>query len=394
MSRLEAVLLAALALATGCAPVALVDEEALAQASPKTIAVLPFSLADDDERGERARLQTEALGDAVARRVSTREWLVLDPAEVTRRLARAGLAGPRAGTASFQLLARALDVDALLRGRITELSNVEGAILYTQSIRGEVRLVDARTGDVLAAVEHEERSLGGLLPESTQSVRAIQDTLDNSSDVGFVRLAERFAERVVRALPSPPSPSRVVQPCIDSLEVIAPAGVLRQDDRIEVIVRADAGLRATVDLGSAVRGVPLVEEAWGVYRGVWLVRRGEVSSDPPVARVSDAFGQGAVFVAREATLRIDASGPRGPERVEAAEREGAIALRWRAPAHDARWRVYALGPRGVPTLVAETAATELVLAGSPRRLGVSEVDPSGRPGPIVWAEQAVAERGP
>lgn len=385
MRRATAAGLAALLLA-GCSSGARIDAEAMAREKPSTLAVVPFGLEDDDELASaRALAQVAAIEAAVAEQMAARTWFVLSPAEVQRRLRQAGLDRGEASRASFQLLARTLGVDALVRGRIIELSNFVGGLLYSQAIDGDVRLVDGTSGEVLAAVRYEERSVGGVLTQSTVNLRSIRDTLDNSSDIGFMRLATRFAEHVARELPVPTGSPTLAQPGIESVQVDAPDRPLVEGDQVEVVVRASPGLTVTASAGHS--RVPLLEEAPGTYRGRFGISRGIHVSGPVTAHAHDPFGLGALLVDRTRTLEIDTRPAPPPETVTL---EG-LRVRWTGSG-GVGWRVFGAGARGVPTLLAEApaAATSVdVVAPAGTRVGVGAVDGAGRLSTVVWAEDPV-----
>lgn len=386
MSGARLWLLALLPALAGCGAAVRIDAEALARERPATLAVVPFALEDDDELSSRRALaQVAAIEAALAGEVAGRSWLVLDPAEVERRLRRAGLDRRQASRASYQLLARALGVDALLRGRILELSNFVGGVVYSQAIDGDVRLVDGTSGEVLAAVRHEERSIGGVLTQSTVNLRSIRDTLENSSDVGFVRLAASFAGEVARALPEPPGSPSMAQPTIESIQVDAPARSLVEGDRVEIAVRASPGLTVTASAGEG--RVPLLEEAPGTYRGRFGIGRGVQVSGPISAQASDAFGLGALLVDRSRTLEIDTRPPAPPAGVTIEDTREGSRVTWSAPeGRRAGWRVFGVVARGVPDLLAD-APGEAREALVPRRAlaGVAAVDDQGRLSSVVWA---------
>jgi len=395
-------LLVALALLAGCAPEVRVDEAALRAARPTSLAVLPFELAVAAP-SRRAAAQVEAVRVAVHARLAGKAWLHLELDEVDRRLTRAGLDRGRAATASTQLLARVLDVDAVVRGRITGLAHLQGGVVFRQAIEGELRLVDARAGVELARVEHTESRAGGLLVDYEQSLEAVQETIDDSSDLGFVRLAERFAEEVTDALPPPPEPARVVPPTVDEVQVErvrrdggpVPAGEpLRSGDAVVVTARATPGLEAALDLAPGLAELPLVEEAPGRYRGAHDVVPGDVADGPPRVHVTDRFGVGAERALRDAPLRIDARSPAAPVGLAAsAAGPGRVRLVFgdcpatAAPA--VAFELLALDARGVPGRlgrVERAGAHEVVPPAGARRFAVAAVDARGVPGPLALVD--------
>ncbi len=383
--------------AAGCGPEVVVREAAFKKAAPASVAILPFQLVDDDA-GPRADLKAAALREAFHRRFSSLAYLHLESEETDKRLRRAGLLDPKklAGATPAELGKR-LEVDAILRGEVLSLANLSGGVVYRQSISARLTLADARTGETLVAIEHTEADTGGVLVGSGQLVDAIRDTVDNSSDVGFVRLAERFAESAVRAFPPPPAPARVVPPRIDSVEVRAPAGrTLRAGDEIEVRVRATPGGAAFFDVGRDLAEVPLFEEAPGSYRGAYRVAHGDRAAGPVSVHVSDRFGATARSVPPGGELTIDARPPGAPQHLAAtaaAAGEGGVRLEWAAGAGTkaAGWRIYTIDGHGAPALVAEvkggeTRARVPPAAAGARLLAVAGVDERGAVGPLSFVE--------
>lgn len=366
-------------LVSGCAPFARVDEEALRQANPRTLAVLPFEL-DSQDAGPRGALQAAALRAAVQHRIAALPWLHLELEEVDRLLARAGLSPERAAAASYQTLARVLGVDALLRGRVTKLSNLQGGVVFRQAIGAELRLVDARTGVELAQVRHTEAKTGGLLLDRGQSVEAVQQTLDNTSDIGFVRLAERFAEEVVAVLPPPPSPARVEPPALERVEARA-TGATPLGVAAEVEVQADGppGLTGAFDLGHGIAEVPLVEEAPGRYRGWYRVATGDRADEPPSVHLGDRWGVGVQRVLRDTPVPIEARPPRAPQGLALAPApDGGARLTWSGCPEAVCYRVFALDARGIPRLLGVVEAPGLdVPPGAGPRLAVAALDAQG-----------------
>lgn len=400
--RRPALLLALLVLAdlAGCAPEVRVDDAALRAARPRSLAVLPFEVAVASP-SRRAAAQVEAVRVAVHGRLAGKAWLHLELDEVDRRLARGGLDPARAATASPQVLARLLDVDAVVRGRITGLAHLQGGVVFRQAIEGELRLVDARAGVELARVEHTESHAGGLLLDYEQSVEAVQETIDDSSDLGFVRLAERFAEEVTDALPPPPEPARVVPPALDEVQVEVvrargdPGAPLVAGDLVVATVRADPGLEAALDLGPGLAEVPLLEEAPGRYRGSHEVAPGDVADGPPRVHVSDRWGVGAQRVLRDAPLSIAAAPQSAPaELAAAAAGPGRVRLTFRgcpgpAGGPAAGFELLALDPRGVPARlgrVERAGAHEVPAPAGARRYAVAAVDARGRLGPLALVD--------
>jgi len=396
--RLRAGLAGLLLALAGCSPDVRVEEELLARTAPTTIAVLPFELVlapgERDEEGALAG-RVEALRRAVARQVALR-YRALAPDDVDDALARAGLTLAGAPRLAAPRLADALGVDAVVRGRVTTLDNVEGGVLFVHTITADLRLVSAR-GDLLVEVSHTERSVGGLLPESQQAIRAVLMTIENSTEAGYLRLAERFAEAVVRSIPdAPPPATRQVPPSIGAARLLAPERTLVPGDVVAVELRGTPGLRAVADLGPTLRGVPLEEVEPGLYRGSHLVGLGEEGGTVPAVRLRDAFGHGAWRALRAAPLVLAArplSPPRDARRV-VDPTTGAVRVTWRAVPGAATYRVYSLEVDGRASTAAETTLTFAEVQAA-ARLAVAGVDGRGVVGRLaVAAAPATAAADP
>lgn len=394
-----AVLAGLLIVVGGCAPVVRIDDALLARTAPLTIAVLPFELVlapgERDEGGALAR-RVDALRRAVARQVALR-YRTLAPDDVDAALVRAALPLARSPRLAAPRLTQALGVDAVVRGRVTTLDNLEGGVLFVHTITADLRLVSAR-GDLLVEVAHTERAIGGLLPESQQAIRAILTTIENSTEAGYLRLAERFAEAVVRSIPDAPAPAgREATPAIGVARLLAPERTLVPGDVVAVELRGTPGLTAVADLGPTLRGVPLEEVEPGLYRGSHEVGLGEVGGAVPAVRLRDAFGHGAWRALQTAPLVLAArplSPPRDARRV-VDPTTGAVRVTWRAVPGAATYRVYALEVDGRASSVADTtftfadvpAATRLAVAGVDGRGVVGRLAVAGAPASLVAADE-------
>jgi hypothetical protein len=376
-----------------CSPTVRVEDELLARVAPTSVAVLPFELVlapgERDEDGAGAR-RVELLRHAVARRIALR-YRTLPPGDVDATLVRAGLPPGRAPRVAAPRLAQELGVDAVVRGRVTTIDNIEGGVLFVHTITADLRLVSAR-GDLLAEVAHAERAIGGLLPESQQAVRAVLTTIENSTEAGYLRLAERFAEVAVRALPDPlPEAQPPPVPSIDDARLDAPDRPLVPGDLVGVVIRGTPGREAVLDLGPGLRGVPLVEVEPGLYRGTHRVGLGEAGAAIPAVRLRDAFGHGAWRPLRAEPVVL-AARPLEPPR--AARRivdptTGAARVAWRAVPDAVGYHVYALADDGRASLVATTERTFADVApdAAARRLGVAALDGRGAVGGLAVAAE-------
>jgi hypothetical protein len=357
-----AVLALAAALLAGCGPSVVVREEAFRRAAPATVAVLPFVAEDEDVSDARAALEVEVLREVVGRRFGTLAYLHLEEDAIDALLARAGLADARAVAETPAVrLGEILGVDAVLRGVVTDLADIQAGILARRVIGAELRLVDARSGEELVTLRHEQSRTVGVLTGNSSFVDAIQEPLETGSDLGFLRLAEKFAEQACAAFPPPPRKVVLAPPEIRSATVTAGLGrTLRAGDRIAVLVRGAPGLAGSFDAGPAAREVPLHEEAPGLYRGAYRVAIGDAGEGAVEVHLEDRFGAPATRILRDARVAIDARpAPVGALALERAEGGG-----WRLASTPA---AATARPSAPPALVTGAEVPSATAATTPRR---------------------------
>lgn len=377
----------------GCGPSVIVNRRALEDASPQSVALLPLTLSDEAQ-GERAHAKVAAVRGTLERRFQSVPYLHLDPDEVDRRLHRAGLSGTEAMARALEgRLHDVLDVDAYLVGELDSLSNVEGVLLYRQAIGGRLLLLDARTGAEFARIEHTESDIGGFLVAFSQSLEAVQNTLDNSSDLGFVRLAERFAESVVRSIPPPPTAVTPIQHSAPTVTLeVSEKGALGVGSTLSVEATAAPGLKAELALGSS-KILPLTEEEPGRYRGFYRVLLGDALDEPLVVHVEDAYGVGASKVLRDRPVRIAARPPPAPKELKAKLKGERVVLTWRASERAVAYRVFEIGAQGVPRLLNEGEALVARVASGPPRYAVAGLDAKGNLGPLSIVSAPKPKKG-
>jgi hypothetical protein len=377
---------AVLVSASACAPEVRLDEGAFRRASPRTVAVLPFTF-QGGEPAERTALKVAALRHAFQRRFASTGYLHLETDVVDRLLRRAGLDDPvKVAHATAEQLGAILDVDAVVRGDIDSIFNVQGGVAFHQAIEGEVRLVDARHGFQLVRLSHRETDTGGLLLGSGQSIEALEKTIENSSDLGFLRLADKWCESVVRALPPPPTAPPVVQPVIDRVELVSLGAVA--GDLVEVALTAGPGLEASMDLGREQAEVPLFEETPGHYRGFYRVASGDKTSGPISVHVSDRFGVSASRILRETPFMLDARAPAAPREVRRAATPAGLHVTWRpSESGAAKYRVFGVGADLSPVVLAEVDGLEATVQPPGAAVFVAAADARGRLSSLALAEE-------
>ncbi|HBP17494.1 MAG TPA: hypothetical protein DEA08_06845, partial [Planctomycetes bacterium] len=340
----------ALSLATlaGCSSVE-VDEAAFEHQPPQRIAVLPLEVsselaAEDPGAAHEATIVTEQL------RASLEEstYLQLSTAALRRVLRARGWDDPAAlRAATSRRVSDALGVDAVLRGRLEAVDNLQGGVIYRRTIQARLRLV-RRDGRVLATLVARESDTGGLLLLGhSQLLETIDKTLINNSEHGFHHLSARFSEEIVSKLPQPPELVRPAEPALSDFQVEASrAGErLRPGDRLVLLAKGDPGLFVRVRFGQSYGFLTLEESSPGVYRGEHVITLGEAWEGGVRALASDPWGQGAECLAA-ARYRVSARALPAPTQLSWVRRGEGSELRWEPVPGASAYAVQSLAPGG------------------------------------------------
>ena len=282
-----------------------------------------------------------------------------------------------------------LEVDALLRGDLLELSNLQGAVVYRRVVEGRFRLI-RRDGRVLARAEVKESDTGGLLLLGhSQLLETIQKTLINSSDHAFFHLAARFSEAVAAELPQPDEVAQLESPQLTRFRVQASrsGSALRPGDRLTLRAEGDPKLIVRVRLGKGEGFVPLSEAQPGVYVGEHVITPGEAWEGQLRATGSDCWG-GGVELLTKGSWSVAARSLPAPSGL-VAEREGErLVLRWEPVPGASAYAVHGLSGSAKPLARVEEAQAVLTLAQGPRALAVLPLDAEGRPGTPALVKEA------
>ncbi len=414
--NVAAALLAVAALA-GCGPDVVMDEEVFKKANAHTVAILPFVLGKVGEPSELAQIEKPEERKEVLDRLETIRRIfygnfrtgpyLCQRLEDTRRsLRRLGIQSGEDLKTGFgpdlaKKLCAGLAVDACILVEIVDLYNFKAGLIFRQEIEGRNHL-HSKEGVELLSLEHTQSKTGGLLIQSDATIDAIQDSLENRTDLGFVRLAEEFALAVFYAFPPPPGPSPR-ESLLAAMEIkdvrLKPsrAGTLTVRDRLDIEVDATPGLMGIATVGPIV---PLVEDPGkpGLYRGSHFVLPGEWRAGPVRVDLWSEHGLAKTRQFEDKLVEIDGRLPGPPQDLAIVVAAGGGAgrrLRWyTSPDLVARgYRVYRLGKDGTPTLLAEVAGTEhAVPAGAEKETyAVAGVNAFGHVGRLAVLKPPVGE---
>lgn len=241
-----------LAVLCACAPKVKLAP-AVGSSVPRAVALLPGTFPDWLRAERREVIELEFL-----RALQESGYIVADPQLVS------GICGAEGDClAGRDQLRDHLQVKGFLQLKIASSAKRNFLAGYVDDLRGTAVLQDAAGGE-LAVIDHTEIEQGGLLFNSGQVLTGVESSLENYGDPGFRKLARRFAEAVVKALPTPQhSESGISAPQITKVEAarIGP-------ERLSVCVAGENGVSASLRIGG--ESFPLSMPAPGMFCGyVW-----------------------------------------------------------------------------------------------------------------------------
>ncbi len=243
-------------------------------ASPKSVAILPFTLEEN--------IQEKELPHIIFREVFYNNFsylgyndMALD--EVDQKLHHAGVQIENASKLRYRELREILGVDAVIRGHILEANNFTGGLHAETLLHAKIEMLDLKTGDSLWEVDHTEMDYSGIA--SPTIVDIIQEQVENAQvDQAYHKNAEMFSQRIISQIPDPSAKrlGEVQLPTISSIETnIHPNQKLKPDDSIYVSLRGQPKLTATFDIGSWKTSIPMKEISPGLYTGSYVVKNGD-----------------------------------------------------------------------------------------------------------------------
>ena len=246
---------------------------------PKTVAVLPFTLAGPTPEGVSVH---RVFRKCFFNYFSYLGYLDMPLETVDKKLQMAGMKKfKQVLELSPERLKEILGVDAVIKGRVLDTSNFTGGIHAETSIKGKLEMVDLRTGEILWETDHTERTYSGIL--SPTIVEIIQDQVENAKvHQALFKTAEMFSIGVIKEIPDPSEiwPGGIRLPKIISIETnLKPNQKLKPKDRIYVNLKGDPGLKGTFGIGSWKSNIPLREITPGMYSGSYVIQEmDEISS--------------------------------------------------------------------------------------------------------------------
>lgn len=243
-------------------------------ASPKSVAILPFTLEESIKEKELPHI---IFREVFYNNFSYLGYNDMPLDEVDQKLHHAGVQIENASKLRYRELREILGVDAVIRGHILEANNFTGGLHAETLLHAKIEMMDLKTGNSLWEVDHTEMDYSGIA--SPTIVDIIQEQVENAKvDQAYHKNAEMFSQRIISQIPDPSGKrlGEVQLPAIASIETnIHPNQKLKPDDSIYVSLRGQPKLTATFDIGSWKTSIPMKEISPGLYTGSYVVKKGD-----------------------------------------------------------------------------------------------------------------------
>jgi hypothetical protein len=246
---------------------------------PKTVAILPFTLAGSAPEGVPAH---KLFRECFFNYFSYLGYVDIPLETIDSKLQAAGIRKfKKALELSPERLRDILGVDAVVKGQVLDTSNFTGGIHAETSIQAKILMLDLRTGETIWETEHTESTYSGIL--SPTIVEIIQDQMENVKvHQVLYKTAELFSIGIMKEIPDPTGiwQEKIRLPEITSIETnLKPNQKLQPNDQIYVSLKGDPGLKGSFGIGSWKSNIPLKEIIPGIYSGNYIVQeQDEVSS--------------------------------------------------------------------------------------------------------------------
>jgi len=270
----------------------------------------------DSEKG------AQSLRALLAARLRGGAWSVVDSATVDTTLAHKGLLAT-APTLDARTLGKLLGVDAVLYGTLDSWSGRYYVLESRTVVEGTVKIVSTVDGSELFRGTVGVSDAAGLSGGPTGYVSAAATPVAALGKGPYRELAIQWAELMGSQISGAYSDEAAAQTPAPYLSVAALAGSPKGDQEyvpgevIEVLALGRPGCTATFDLGTLRVRIPMSEfsrfprtsdasegEITGMYRGAYIVSKGDRAAGAPVTVTLESAGGRATALAQGGSVTI------------------------------------------------------------------------------------------
>ncbi len=193
-------------------------------------------------------------------------------------------------------LGKFLNCDALMYGYITEWDRSYYGIQSVNSVGIKLKLVSAKSGNVLFSTEAEDSDSRGLTKGPTGWSSLILEPVKGLDNQIIADLAKKVVNNMMEPLyvkrRSPMLES--ITPSIFASSHDARTGKISLKDHLTVLVYGTSKKTATFSLGDKVLNIPMWEKETGHYIGEYYpIESDEIQDEPVIVRLADDYGRKA-----------------------------------------------------------------------------------------------------
>ena len=273
---------------------------------PRTVAILPFG-NDTDEVGISGQVRK-----SFSNHFSSKPYQKIEPYIVDEKVAQLEKS---AGATIFDIppkeVAKAIDADGLIYGKVTGFSKVY-ALAYSQmGAEAEVWMVNTKTGEEILRFKEAVRYHEGGIPLSPIGalITAVSSAL-NIREIQKVRVVNELGWKLSEKIPAPAGRKAEARPLIKEVVSNVKEGPFGKGKVFKVAMEGEKGLIAIFEIGGFKKGLLMKEIKEGQYLGEYLSVPGDNIRDAPViAYLRRSTGEESSFIDITGLLTIDTTPP-------------------------------------------------------------------------------------
>jgi hypothetical protein len=290
---------------------------------PLSVAILPFD-----------NLTAESQAADLLRRLFYNNFssLAYQDIELSRITATVADYDPKAGfdKPDASQLGQRLGADALIFGRVTQFETLYAVAYSSFTVGIELKMMDAKTNQMLWSVKHEEVQRSGSIPMSPiGAIIAAASTAMDLSRYNIVNASNRLCLATVDTLPPSANLKGKSFPRITNLVHDGVNRVLKKGDRLQVGIEGTPGLSASFVIAPWDAPVAMTEKEPGSYIGTYIVKPNDTLGDGQIiVRLTDSWNNVCRWEDTLGFVNLDAVPPEPPTGIKAAAGPQKIALRW------------------------------------------------------------------
>jgi hypothetical protein len=130
----------------------------------------------------------------------------------------------------------------------------------------------------------------------------------------------------------PDSPHEKALPEVIVVETNIDRGTFASGDRIQVEVNAEKDLTCTFDLGDFKKSIPLPYMGGGIYKGAYVVKKGDMTSNQPLEIfLVKPNGIKRIWTETGGAITIDAEAPPTPKNIRGRASKQGVSISWPLP---------------------------------------------------------------